>query len=276
MREWWVGDRKDNRDRKFGGRERGGREDAWGAGGGRDRGERGRRERGGRDDAWGGAGDGRARGEGGGRERGGRGGDADWGDRRDAGGSWGARERMGRSESRGAWAGGNRGDKVPFSQAFKRAEGDAAEVDARAVEGLIREREDARKSRDYKTADGLRDELVRNFGVNVDDGEREWWVGERKGNRVRKFNEMRGDAPPPGTWGANREDRGDRGDRGGGRGGSWGQFRGGGYERDRRGSSGRGRGGGGGGWGGGSGSGGYRSRDGGGRDDISAEDLGWG
>ena len=47
MREWWVGDRKDNRDRKFGGRERGGREDAWGAGGGRERGERAGRERGG-------------------------------------------------------------------------------------------------------------------------------------------------------------------------------------------------------------------------------------
>ena len=175
LREWWVGDRTDNRDRKFVGRERGGR------GGGAD------------------------------------------------------------------WAGDHRGDKVPFSRPFKRAEGDVAEVDAGAVEEMIREREDARKSRDYKTADGLRDELVRNFGVNVDDGEREWWVGERKGNRVRKFNEMRGDAPPPGTWGANREDRGDRGDRGGGRGGR----------------------------GGGSGSGPYRSRDGGGREYISVEDFGW-
>jgi len=75
---------------------------------------------------------------GGGREHGGRGGD-DWGDRRDGGGRWGKRERMARS-------GGE--------------EGDAAEVNAR-------EREDVRKSRDYKTADGLRDELVRNSGVNV-------------------------------------------------------------------------------------------------------------
>jgi len=101
---------------------------------------------------------------GGGRERGG-GGGADRGDRRDGGGRWVARERMGRSG--GAWAGGKRGDKLPFSQAFKRGEGDAAEVNARSVEGLIREREDVRKSRDYKTADGLRDELVRNSGVNV-------------------------------------------------------------------------------------------------------------
>ena len=102
---------------------------------------------------------------GGGRERGGRGRVADRGDRRDGGGRWVARDRMGRSG--GAWAGGNRGDKLPFSQALKRGEGDAAEVNARSVEGLIREREDVRKSRDYKTADGLRDELVRNSGVNV-------------------------------------------------------------------------------------------------------------
>jgi hypothetical protein len=102
---------------------------------------------------------------GGGRERGGRGGGADRGDRSDGGGRWGARERMGRSG--GAWAAGKRGDKLPFSQAFKRGEGDTAEVNARSVEGLIQEREDVRKSRDYKTADGLRDELVRNSGVNV-------------------------------------------------------------------------------------------------------------
>jgi hypothetical protein len=193
LREWWVGDRKDNRDRKFVGRERGGR------GGGPD------------------------------------------------------------------WAGDNRGDKMPFSRAFKRAEGDAAEVDAGAVEELIREREDSRKNRDYKTADVLRDELVRNFGVNVDDGEREWWVGGRRGNRVRKERERERVREEREVRLTNflvererrekgilvererREDRGDRGDRGGGRGGR----------------------------GGASGSGAYRSRDGGGREYISVEDFGW-
>ncbi len=102
---------------------------------------------------------------GGGRVHGGRGGGANRGDRHDGGGRWFEREQMGRSG--GAWAGGNRGDKLTFSQAFKRGEGDAPEVNARSVEGLIGEREDGRKSRDYKTADGLRDELVRNSGVNV-------------------------------------------------------------------------------------------------------------
>jgi hypothetical protein len=128
LREWWVGDRKDNRDRKFGGRERG-------------------------------------------------------------------------------------GDKVPFSQPFKRAEGDVAEVDARAVEELIREREDAQKSRDYTTADGIRDELGRHFGVRVDDGQREWWVVDRNGNRNRKFGgRERGGRED--AWGAGGgRERGERGRR---------------------------------------------------------------
>jgi len=119
-------------------------------------------------------------------------------------------------------------------------------VDERAVSRLIMEREDARRSRDYRTADALRDNLSREFSVTVDDEERQWWVGERKGNRIRKFNEKRGDAPPPGTWGANRQDDAREGPSGGRE--SWGQFRG----------------------------GGYRTSDmSGGRDDMSGEDLGW-
>ena len=55
-----------------------------------------------------------------------------------------------------------------------------AAVDERAVSRLIMEREDARRSRDYRTADALRDNLSREFSVTVDDEERQWWVGERK------------------------------------------------------------------------------------------------
>lgn len=220
VKEWWVGDRKDNRDRKFGGRDRFGGDDPRGGGG--------------------------------------------YGQQP----QWGARERMGRPDRGGRDGAANR---RPFSEPFRRASDDTAGVDEAAVARLISEREDARRSRDYRTADGLRDDLSRQFSVTVDDEERQWWVGERKGNRVRKFNDKRGDAPPPGTWGANRQEDGWGGSEGGGR-ESWGQFRGGGYERDRRP---RGGGRSGSSWGGGAGSGGYRSRDMGGREDMSAEDLGW-
>ena len=94
--------------------------------------------------------------------------------------------------------------QVPFSQPFVRSGGDESPVDEATVTEILDERETARRSRDYRTADRLRDTLAQEFGVTVDDDERQWWVGDRKGNRVRKFNERRGDRPPPGTWGAGR------------------------------------------------------------------------
>ena len=122
LREWWVGDRKDNRDRKFGGRPAG----AAGRFGG-----------GGSDDSWGGGGSAR---------------DGGWG-----GGGRG-RERA---------PGGRKGNLVPFSEPFRRSADDDAPVDAGAVGEMIQQREEARKSRDYRAADDLRDALSREFQVNV-------------------------------------------------------------------------------------------------------------
>ena len=54
------------------------------------------------------------------------------------------------------------------------------QVDEREVVDLIEQREEARKNRDYGTADTLRDVLQQDFGVAVDDDTREWWVGQRQ------------------------------------------------------------------------------------------------
>ena len=173
-KEWWVGKRTDNRDRKFGGRERGGR-----ARGGRDRATdyRGGMARGSPRQFYT---SGRPRNDGYGSQ---------WND------GYG---------SRNDWSSRANRVQVPFSQPFVRSGGDDSPVDEATVTEILDERETARRSRDYRTADRLRDTLAQEFGVTVDDDERQWWVGDRKGNRVRKFNERRGDRPPPGTWGAGR------------------------------------------------------------------------
>lgn len=58
--------------------------------------------------------------------------------------------------------------------------GGAGQVEEGEVVDLIEQREEARKSRDYATADTLRDVLQHDYGVAVDDDTREWWVGQRK------------------------------------------------------------------------------------------------
>jgi len=208
VREWWVGERKDNRDRKFrdNGRDSSPR-NGWGDDkrrGGDDR------RRGGRDAP-------RQFYTEGGRDYG-ESGDRDFAPRR--------------SENR-----------RPFSEPFRRDDGDDVPVDERTVSRILSQREDARKSRDYRTADDLRDSLSREFDVTVDDEERQWWVGARRGQRPPSSNRGAGSDRPRG--------------RGGG-----GSFRGGGDRRggggDRRGGGGDRRGGGG--WGGGGGGGGGGDR----------------
>jgi hypothetical protein len=162
-----------------------------------------------------------------------------WGDRDDQRGGDRREPRRfstegGRQDAYGAGGGGGAGARVPFSEPIRRSAGDDAPVDERAVSTMIRQREEARKSRDYSTADELRNELSRVYDVSVDDDEREWWVGQRKGGTL---------------FGGPRDRRrgGGGSGGGGGRGGGWG-----GGGRDRRGGGGRG-GRGGGGWGGGGG-----------------------
>lgn len=56
---------------------------------------------------------------------------------------------------------------------YKRAEGDAGEVDMAAVTKLLEARIDARRKRDYAAADSLRKDL-QDLGIFVDDKERTW------------------------------------------------------------------------------------------------------
>eukprot|EP00961_Rhodomonas_salina_P286812 3875753-Rhodomonas_salina.1 len=104
------------------------------------------------------------------------------------------------------------GGRRAFAEPFRRSEDDTAEVDEVEVGSILRQfqprqgharcwvmmlavvrrgmvvcwvlagadggwggeqREDARKDRDYRTADDLRDTLQQEFGVTVDDDERE-------------------------------------------------------------------------------------------------------
>ena len=60
--------------------------------------------------------------------------------------------------------GAQRRDRFP---PFLRKDGDAVPVDEAEIVGLIGQREEARRGRDYTTADNLRDVLQRQFGVAV-------------------------------------------------------------------------------------------------------------
>lgn len=66
------------------------------------------------------------------------------------------------------------------SSGYFREEGDAGAVDEAVVERLLVQRNDARAGRDWKVADGLRDEL-RRIGVTVHDNERVWFVDRSRG-----------------------------------------------------------------------------------------------
>ena len=118
-------------------------------------------------------------------------------------------------DDRGGGGGGQRRDRFP---PFTRMEGDNKPVDEGEVSRLVDEREQARKSRDYATADNLRDVLVAEFGVQMDDDPRQWWVGNRKDNRDSKFGgRARFDNARDNARDGGREGGGNRG-RGGG---SW-------------------------------------------------------
>jgi cysteinyl-tRNA synthetase len=62
--------------------------------------------------------------------------------------------------------------------------------DAGTIQGLVEQREAARKDRDYDTADDIKDELRDSYNVVVDDKRRQWSIGgEFRGG------ELRGSAP---------------------------------------------------------------------------------
>eukprot|EP00960_Hanusia_phi_P050474 760251-Hanusia_phi.AAC.1 len=178
-------------DRNFGGRREGGGERRFGESRGAQGGER--RFGGGR----------------GGEERrfgGGRGGE----DRRFGGGRPGEERRFGESRGGGERrrSGGSsfspaqsredpRNDRLP---AWRRGDSGGREVDEEAVLELLARRDRARRNKDFEVADAIRDDLLLEMNVHVDDKERAWWpdgtmpeflVQEREGGEAAGRGKMR-------------------------------------------------------------------------------------
>ena len=129
--------------------------------------------------------------------------------------------------------GGNRGyGNAPYSRDTSR---DNSNVDERAVMQLIAQRTDARRSGDFPAADAIRERLMSEFQVGVDDPGGTWRTGVSSSGSGRKFIGGRG--------GGRDDDRGrsrSRDDYGGGGGGRGGRGTVGGRGRGGRGRGGRG------------------------------------
>ena len=121
------------------------------------------------------------------------------GDRRRSGGGGGG-YNTGRRDNGGGRGGGRDSRSFAYSRDTSR---DNSNIDEGAVTTLLKRRGDAKKMRDFDTADAIRDELMRDYKVGVDDRELSWRTG------VSESGSGRG--RPDGG-------RGGRGDRDGGRG----------------------------------------------------------
>jgi len=105
-----------------------------------------------------------------------------------SGGRWDALNDYGSSGSFGRTSYGNRGgggyggrgggrggyNNGPYERDTTR---DASNVDVAAVEALLDERAQYKKQRDYNAADEIRDTLLAEYSVGVDDRERTWRTG---------------------------------------------------------------------------------------------------
>ena len=99
------------------------------------------------------------------------------GERRGGGGRGGGGRGGGGSYSRG-------GSGHDYTRDTSR---DTSNVDEAAVDALLSERIAAKRSRDYDTADAIRDQLLQDFGVGVYDKERTWRTGASAGGSGQKF-----------------------------------------------------------------------------------------
>jgi cysteinyl-tRNA synthetase len=94
------------------------------------------------------------------------------------GGGYG-RERGGGGYGRGGGGGRGRGGRggsrnFVYSRDTSR---DNSNVDEGAIIALLDQRSQAKKTRDFETADAIRDDLLQNYSVGVDDRERTWRTG---------------------------------------------------------------------------------------------------
>ena len=72
-----------------------------------------------------------------------------------------------------------------------------SEEDMAAIKSLIKERDDARKRRQYDISDRLRDDLKMNFGVFIDDRLKMWWTSIDGKKVPQSIQDVNGD----GRWG---------------------------------------------------------------------------
>lgn len=104
--------------------------------------------------------------------------------------------RRGRTQTRGGSSGGSFGYTRDTSR-------DNSNVDEDAVNRLLNERVDAKKRRDFDTADAIRDQLLRDYAVGVFDKDRTWRTGcsssgsgmRQSRGAPRERGEERGRAP---------------------------------------------------------------------------------
>jgi len=115
----------------------------------------------------------------------------------DGGGSYG--------RSRGGGGGGRR--DFSYSRDTSR---DNSNVDEAAVLEMLSKRGDAKRNRDFDAADQIREDLIHNFAVGVDDRSQTWRTGVSSSGSGQRFG-------GGGRGGGREGGRGGRGGRGGGR-----------------------------------------------------------
>jgi len=149
-------------------------------------------------------------GGGGGGGRGG-GGNGDYGYSRNNGGGFrrGGGGRGGRGG--GGRGGGGRGGGWTYTRDTSR---DESNVDVGAVEGMIQERSDAKRNRDFETADAIRDKLMDDFQVGIDDRDKSWRTGVSRSGSGRGGGGGRRGGGTPHRGGGGRRPRQDFGPNG--------------------------------------------------------------
>ena len=125
------------------------------------------------------------------------------------GGGGGYGSGRGRGRGRGGGGGGRSWD---YTRDTSR---DSSNVDVAAVEGLIQERSQAKRNRDYETADAIRDQLMNDFHVGIDDREKTWRTGvSRSGSGRGNFGNRGRNRGSPHRGGGGRRPRQDFGPNG--------------------------------------------------------------
>jgi hypothetical protein len=98
-------------------------------------------------------------------------------------GGGGGTSRRGGGRGGGRYGGRDRGGRsFEYTRDTSR---DESNVDEATVEDLIRQRSQAKKARDYETADAIRETLLEDHHVGVDDRERTWRSGASRSGSGR-------------------------------------------------------------------------------------------